>query len=180
MVCVQIRQPHPIPLAHLPKVRMRRPAKIPGLPHEVLQQVLQFAHVRRKLHWWSASAGLLVQLWHSFESVWPLHRRPQRGPPQHFARIHSARRRNFLLSHVQPKSVAQMPNHLVRRHFPPQTRAVWPQGINPPRDFLFVFRIPQILHGQKFYTWSRWAISSVAALRSPIAGTAPVSFCDPL
>ena len=173
---MKVRQPHPLALAHRSKMWMLPPAKITRRPREALQQALQLALIPHKFHRRSAPASLLVQFRHGLESVRLLHRNPQRNPPQHLARIHSSGRGSFPLVHVQPKSVAQMTNHLVRGHSSPQALAAWPHVLQPTPDFLFVLRVPQVFHGKKFYTTTtifRVAVQTSSAATAPKPRTTP-------
>ena len=145
MIGVQIPQSHPRTLRHLAKMRMRYPREIPRLTREPLDETPQFPHVRVKLGRWSTTA-MLIQLGHSFETCGPRHRQPQRHPSQQQTRI---RNRNGLRRHlpqIQPKPVAQVADHLMRRHPAPPSRAARLNRLQPTEDFFSVFRVVESLH----------------------------------
>src|SRR5579864_4963148 len=177
MVRMQIRQPHPFLLVHGPEVRVYAPGKIPRLRREPFQQIPQLAQVALEAHRRRASATLLIQFLHGLESLRPAHRRPQRKPSQHAARVDAPQGVRFSLAHVQTKPVAQMTNHLVRRHRAPQTRAVSSNVPHPARNLFSVLHVPQIFHATKFYpTIAIFAALAPTPRNTRYATTKPVAF----
>jgi hypothetical protein len=126
---------------------MRLPLEVSRLARETMHEVLQFVQIRVKRDG-LRDFCLLVQLGRGFESLGPRHGSPQRRPLQENAGIRNGHWARSFQAHVQPESVRQMADHLVRGYFSPAPRTRGTNRLQPGNDFSRIFRMEQSLHAR--------------------------------
>jgi hypothetical protein len=145
MVGVQVRKPEPFSLRHGPKMRVKRQLKVSRLPGEFFNPLAQDLEIFLKLGGRGA-IRFLIQFAHRRETVGPGHGSPERNPSHDRAGILRFDWSGRPLPHVKLKSVAQVANHLVGRHFTPFSLATGVDGLESAKDLLFVLRVAKTLH----------------------------------
>jgi hypothetical protein len=126
---------------------MRLPLKVSGLAREAVHEVLQVVHIVGE-HGGGRAVGLLVQLGRGFVSLGPRDGSPGRRPLQENAGIRNGDGARRFQAHVQPESIGQVTDHLVRGHLPPAARSGGVDGLKAGEEFGFVFGIEECLYGK--------------------------------
>lgn len=139
MVSMEIGKPHPIFLRHGTEVRMiLRPDEIAWPPADAIEKFAQFALVFLEFHGCS-SANLLIQFRSGRESMRPVDRDPKGYPAKHRTGIRDGRGLYWLLADEHAIGVAEVTDHLVRRHLAPLPSAVRLDRLQPLEDLRLVF-----------------------------------------
>ena len=157
MIRVQITPTHPLLLGHRAEDRMLLPAKIFLRGRKAREQCFKLLHVARKLDG-SRPADLLIGFGSRLVTLRPRQRRPKRDPLEHRPSERIANRLGGPHAHRHPKRIAQMTDHLVRRHAAPTPSAIWPELPQPRDNFTPVLLLAQTLH-QRTHT-SSWLPSA--------------------
>src|SRR5205085_9644706 len=125
MIRVQITPTHPLLLRHRAENGMRLPAKIFLLGRKAREQRLKLLHVACELDG-SRSADLLISFGSRLVTLRPRQRRPKREPLEHRPLERIANRLGGPHADRHPERIAQMTDHLVRRHAARTPAASWP------------------------------------------------------
>src|SRR5215510_6350346 len=126
MVAMQIAPAHPLVLGHVAEERVRTKLDIIRLRGEAFDQRYELSPVALEIIG-RRSADLLIHFRPRLDSARPRQRRVQRDPFHNRARKRVADRRNLFLAEREFKRVAQVTDHLMRRHLAPPPPAVRPK-----------------------------------------------------
>src|SRR6266540_4142857 len=126
MVAMQIAPAHPFGLGHVAEERVRTKLDIFRRRGEAFDQRYELSLVALEIIGRS-SADLLINFRPRLDSPRPRQRRVKRDPFHYRARKRVADRRNLFLAKREFKRVAQMADHLMRRHLTPPPPAVRPK-----------------------------------------------------
>lgn len=124
---------------------MSRPWEVCRVFDEAIHKFAQLTYILRKFRG-RCAAGLLVQLWSGLESLRPRNGCLERNPFEESARTRNTHGFHFFQTHIHSESVAQVTNHLMRRHFPPPARTHRVDRMEPGKNFFFVSGIEESLH----------------------------------
>jgi len=138
MVSVQVRPAEPCGLRHPAKNRMRRPGETLVTCCDGFEERLELSDVRGKLDGFG-SPNLLIDFRTRRNSGWPPDRQVQRDPLHQRSLQKAAGIACSSLTDCNPARVAEMADHLVRRHLSPAPGALRAQGSQPANDLRLVF-----------------------------------------
>ena len=127
MIGVEIGPSHPRRMRHPAEDRMLRPLGISRACRHSFEQHGQLRDVASKLAWTRALTSL-IDLRARFDARRPLQRKVQRRPFHKGSVEPACCRADALFGQRHAAGIAQMTDHLMRRHLSPSTSAVWAHG----------------------------------------------------
>src|SRR5262249_47077972 len=126
MVAVQIAPAHPFGLGHIAEERVRMELDVFRRRGETFDERPELSPVALEIIG-RRSADLLIHLRPRLDAMHPRQRRVKRDPFHYRASEGVANRRNLFLAKHEFKRVAQVTDHLMRRHPAPPPPAVRPK-----------------------------------------------------
>src|SRR5205085_2992143 len=147
MIRMQITPAHPFRLRQRAEDWMLLPAKIFLLGRKARQQRFKLLHVARELDG-SRPADLLIRFGARLVTFRPRERRLKRDPLEYRPLERITDRLGGAHAHRHPERIAQMTDHLMRRHAPPKPSAVWSELSQPRDNFVSLLLLAQTLQLQ--------------------------------
>ena len=146
MIHVEITPAHPIGVAHRSEKRMRRRkrARHRNESLEERSETRDIGHEFRR----SRSIFVLIDLWHGFQPVRPLHREPERDEFHDFARERHWHKVQSFFAQNSAKGIRQVADHLMRRHAAPLPRRIGRDLRQALANLPLGCRVSQGLHGR--------------------------------